>query len=76
VAGDEVYCADPTLRSTVRSYRLGYVFTVSANRRIPTPAGPIRVHALPAMLTARPWQKHSAGPGAKGPVSTRGHGSR
>jgi SRSO17 transposase len=50
----------------VRSHGLGYVFAVSANRRVPTPAGPIRVDALPALLTARAWQKHSAGPGAKG----------
>ena len=31
----------------------------------PTLAGPFRVDALPAMLTPRAWQKHSAGPGAK-----------
>ena len=43
VAGDEVYGADPALRVAIRSHGLGYVLGVSANRRVPTPAGPIRV---------------------------------
>lgn len=66
VAGDEVYGADPTLRATIRGHRLGYVLAVSANRRVPTQAGPIRVDALPAMLPSRAWQKHSAGAGSHG----------
>ena len=32
----------------IRSHGLGYVLGVSANRRVPTPAGPIRVDQLPA----------------------------
>jgi SRSO17 transposase len=66
VAGDEVYGADPTLRATIRGHRLGHVLAVSANRRVPTQAGPIRVDRLPAMLPARAWQKHSAGAGSHG----------
>ena len=67
VAGDEVYGADPKLRAAVRGHGLGYVMAVSANRRVPTHAGPIRVDALPALLPLRAWQKHSAGAGAHGP---------
>ena len=66
VAGDEVYGADPTLRRTVRRLGLGYVLAVAANRRVPTPAGSIRVDQLPAMLPARAWQRYSAGAGSKG----------
>ena len=66
VAGDEVYGADPTLRAAIRGHGLGYVLAASANRRVPTEAGPIRVDALPAMLPARAWQKHSAGAGSHG----------
>jgi SRSO17 transposase len=67
VTGDEVYGADPRLRSAVRGHRLGYVLAVAANRRVPTDAGPIRVDALPALIPAHAWQKHSAGAGAHGP---------
>jgi SRSO17 transposase len=67
VAGDEVYGADPRLRALVRGHGLGYVMAVAANRRVPTHAGPIRVDALPALIPAHAWQKHSAGAGAHGP---------
>ena len=67
VAGDEVYGADPRLRAAIRDHGLGYVLAVSANRRMPTAAGPIRVDRLPAMLPRRAWQKHSAGAGGHGP---------
>jgi SRSO17 transposase len=66
VAGDEVYGADPSLRAGVRGHGLGYVFAVSANRRVPTHAGPIRVDALPALLPAWAWQQHSCGSGSHG----------
>jgi SRSO17 transposase len=66
VAGDEVYGADPTLRATVRAAGLGYVLQISANRRVPTAAGPIRVDALPALLPDRAWTERSAGKGSKG----------
>jgi SRSO17 transposase len=67
VAGDEVYGADPRLRSAVRGHGLGYVLAIAANRRVPTHAGPIRVDALPAVIPKYAWQKHSAGAGAHGP---------
>ena len=67
VAADEVYGADPALRAAIRSHSLGYVLAVSANRRMPTAAGPIRVDAIPALLPKRAWQKHSAGAGSHGP---------
>ena len=66
VAGDEVYGADPRLRAAVRGHGLGYVLAVSANRRVPTQAGPIRVDRLPAQLPKRAWQHYSAGTGAHG----------
>ena len=66
VAGDEVYGADPRLRRTIRKLGLGYVLQVAANRRVPTPAGMLRVDELPALLPARARQKHSAGTGSKG----------
>jgi SRSO17 transposase len=67
VAGDEVYGADPRLRTAIRGHGLGYVLAVAANRRVPTGAGPIRVDALPALIPAHAWQRHSAGAGAHGP---------
>ncbi len=66
VAGDEVYGADPKLRAAVRAAGLGYVLQVSANRRVPTGAGPIRVDALARMLPDHAWQRASAGTGSKG----------
>jgi SRSO17 transposase len=67
VAGDEVYGADPHLRAVIGGHGLGYVMAIAANRRVPTHAGPIRVDALPALIPAHAWQKHSAGAGAHGP---------
>ena len=67
VAGDEVYGADPRLRAAVRDHGLGYVLAVSANRRVPTHAGPIRVDVLPALIPPRAWQRYSAGAGSHGP---------
>ena len=66
VTGDEVYGADPKLRTAIVGHGLGYVLAVAANRRVPTPAGPIRVDHLPAQLPPWAWQKHSAGAGSHG----------
>jgi SRSO17 transposase len=66
VAGDEVYGADPTLRRTVRELGLGYVLQVAANRRVDTHAGPLRVDAIPDLLSDASWQTYSCGHGAKG----------
>ena len=57
----------PPAAAAVRDHGLGYVLAVAANRRVPTHAGPIRVDALPALIPAHAWQKHSAGAGAHGP---------
>ena len=57
----------PGPRAAIRSHQLGYVLAVSANRRVPTAAGPIRVDHIPGILPRRAWQQHSAGPGSKGP---------
>jgi hypothetical protein len=43
------------------------VLAVAANRRVRTEAGPISVDALPALIPADAWQRHSAGAGAHGP---------
>jgi SRSO17 transposase len=67
VAGDEVYGADPNLRAAVRGQGLGYALQVSANRRVPTHAGPIRVDELARIVPDTAWQHYSAGPGSKGP---------
>lgn len=66
LAGDEVYGADPRLRRAVRVAGLGYVLQFSANRRVPTGAGPLRVDELAPTVPARAWQKASAGRGSKG----------
>jgi SRSO17 transposase len=66
VTADEVYGADPALRAAIRAHGLGYVLAVSANRRVPTAAGPIRVDQIPTILPRRAWQQHSAGAGSKG----------
>jgi SRSO17 transposase len=66
VAGDEVYGADPSLRTELEARRIGYVLAIAGNRRLPTAAGPIRADVLAAALPARAWQRHSAGSGAKG----------
>jgi SRSO17 transposase len=66
VAGDEVYGADPRLRATIRDLGIGYVLQISANRRVSTAAGRIRVDQLPILLPPWTWQRRSAGPGSKG----------
>ena len=53
------------------------MLAVSANRRVPTEAGPIRVDALPAMLPARAWQQHlRRRRQPRAPRCTPGRGSR
>jgi SRSO17 transposase len=66
VTGDEVYGADPGLRTELESRRVGYVLGIGCDRRIPTAAGPMRADQLTARLPRRSWQRLSAGPGAKG----------
>jgi SRSO17 transposase len=66
VTGDEVYGANPTLRSELESRNLGYVLAVACNHRVPTAAGAYQASELAAVLPKRAWQRHSAGAGAKG----------
>jgi hypothetical protein len=74
VAGDEVYGPDPRLRAAIRGHLLGYVMAIAANRRVLTHAGLIRVDALPTLIPAHAWQKHSAGAGRTAPACIPGPG--
>lgn len=67
VAGDEVYGADPNLRSMLHDRGIGYVLAVGCDRRVPTAAGMLRVDQIAAGLPKRAWQRLSAGAGTKGP---------
>jgi SRSO17 transposase len=67
VAGDEVYGADPNLRSECESRSLGYVLAIGQNRRVDPGTGPVRADIAVAGLPKRAWQRLSAGDGAKGP---------
>ena len=66
VTGDEVYGADPGLRTECERRGIGYVLAVARAHRVDTSAGPLRADALSLRLPARAWQRRSAGPGAKG----------
>jgi SRSO17 transposase len=66
VAGDEVYGADPVLRTELELRRVGYVLAIGCDRRIPTQAGSLRADEIVADLPKRAWQRLSAGAGAKG----------
>jgi SRSO17 transposase len=66
LAGDEVYGADPGLRTECELNRIGYVLAIGCDRRIPTSAGPVRADELAAGLPRWAWQRLSAGSGAKG----------
>lgn len=67
VAGDEVYGADPDLRTTLQDRGIGYVLAISCDRRIPTEVGDLRADELATALPPSAWQALSAGAGAKGP---------
>lgn len=66
VAGDEVYGADPALRTELEIRRVGYVLGIGCDRRVPTAFGLVRADTLTARLPKRAWQRLSAGAGAKG----------
>jgi SRSO17 transposase len=66
VAGDEVYGADPALRTQLEARQVGYVLAIGCDRRVLTAAGPMRADALAATLPKGAWQRLSAGSGAKG----------
>ena len=66
VTGDEVYGADPGLRSDLERRQTGYVLAVAASRRVSTAAGSCQARQIAARLPRRAWQRYPAGPGAKG----------
>ena len=66
VAGDEVYGADPGLRTGIEERGVSYVLAVAKSHPVATAAGALRADALAARLPPRSWQRLSAGPGAKG----------
>lgn len=67
VTGDEVYGADPALRSELEiQQQVGYVLAIGCDRRVPTAAGPQRADEIAAGLPRSAWQQLSAGAGAKG----------
>jgi SRSO17 transposase len=67
VAGDEVYGADPQLRTELESRGVGYVLAIACNRAVTT-TGLRRARAdeLIAAVPKRAWRRLSAGDGAKG----------
>lgn len=68
VAGDEVYGADPDLRTRIEEHGgLGYVLAIGSNRAVLTGTGKVRVDELAAALDQGAWSRLSAGTGAKGP---------
>jgi SRSO17 transposase len=67
VAGDEVYGADPGLRSDLEHRQVGYVLTVACDHRVNSLAVPLRADEIATALPAAAWQRLSAGQGSKGP---------
>lgn len=67
VTGDEVYGADPTLRTELETRGVAYVLAIGTNRRVRTGAGDVRADTAAAALPKTGWQYLSAGDSAKGP---------
>ena len=67
VAGDEVYGADPELRTMLQENEIGYVLAISCDRRVGIDTGVMAVDQIAAALPEKAWQLRSAGAGAKGP---------
>lgn len=65
-AGDEVYGADPGLRTRLHTLSMGYVLAIGSNRAVTTEAGTGRVDDLTRSLPPTAWQRLSAGTGTKG----------
>jgi SRSO17 transposase len=75
VAGDEVYGADPGLRAALEARRVGYVLAIAGNRRLLTPAGPLRADVLAAALPRRAGSGSRPGRARRGSASPTGPGS-
>ena len=66
VAGDEVYGADPGLRTTLEARGVGYVLAVACDHPVRAGGADLRADALLKRVPARAWQQVSCGKGAKG----------
>ena len=55
VAGDEVYGADPGLRSELRDRQIGYVLAVAKDHQVATAAGKLRADAIARRLQRASW---------------------
>jgi len=66
VTGDEVYGANPGLRTELEARGVGYVLAVACNHRVVAGRRSERADALAGRVPARAWQRLSAGRGAKG----------
>jgi len=64
--GDEVYGANPRLRTALEEQRMGCVLAVSCSTAVPTATGRFQVRELADRLPRAAWQPVSAGAGAKG----------
>ncbi|MEN3616212.1 IS701 family transposase [Plantactinospora sp. ZYX-F-223] len=69
VTGDEVYGADPRLRTDLEQRGIGYVLAVGCDRRVRVNDGRtlVRADEVAERIPTTQWQTHSCGPGAKGP---------
>jgi SRSO17 transposase len=66
VAGDEVYGADPGLRSDLEKRETGYVLAVACRHKFSIGLRTCRADELARRLPRPAWQRYSAGTGAKG----------
>jgi hypothetical protein len=66
VTADEVYGADPGLRTDLERRQVGYVLPVATMHRVITGAGACQASAIARRLPRCAWQRYSAGQGAKG----------
>jgi SRSO17 transposase len=65
VAGDEVYGADPGLRSDLERRQIGYVLAVAKTHQVAIISRACQAGTL-VRLPRSAWQRYSAGEGAKG----------
>jgi SRSO17 transposase len=66
VAGDEVYGANPGLRTELEARGIGYVLAVACDHPVRAGGASHRADALLKRIPARAWQQVSCGRGAKG----------
>jgi SRSO17 transposase len=66
VAGDEVYGANPGLRSELEARGVGYVLAVACDHLVGFGGATHRADVLLRQVPARAWQQVSCGKGAKG----------